>query len=218
VFRLNILCSIHFILYGINNGFFLLIFIFAILTIIVVLRIRKVIQGTKVDVKKTIIFSVYFVAVAAFLVFNSFLIGGVQFVFLVPYFVVALAALYCSYRYSKRALSFSEIPTDNDGSNSTIIYAKGGLSIYILYVIALSVRIVINLLFIGSEKLYFNSQLPLNDTGAATLIMQPLVGTNSTTMMLAFIATDILLIGGSGLVVGRNVRIMKYYYSQVRKK
>jgi hypothetical protein len=201
---------------GINNGFFPLIFMFAIMTFIIILRIRKVIQGTKVDVKKIIIFSFYFIAIASFLVYNSFLIG-VPFVFVVPYFPVAVAAVYCSYRYSKRVLSFWELPTGNDGSNSTITYAKGGLSIYILYLAALSMRIVINFLFIGSEKLYFNNQLLSNDTTAATLMTPPLLGTNSTTILLAFIATDILLIVGASLVVGRNARIIKHHQERKNK-
>jgi hypothetical protein len=44
--------------------------------IIVIFRIRKVIQGTKLNVKKTIIFSAYLVAITSFLLYDSFLIGG----------------------------------------------------------------------------------------------------------------------------------------------
>src|SRR5215467_219702 len=42
---------------NVNNGIFSLIFTFVIIIIINVLRIRRSIQGTKVNVKKTIIFS-----------------------------------------------------------------------------------------------------------------------------------------------------------------
>ena len=94
-------------------------------------------------------------------------------------------------------------------------YAKGGLSIYIVYVIALTIRIAINFLFIGSNKLYFNNnQLLANDTASTIFVMPPLLGTNSTTMLFAFIATDILLIIGAGLVVGRNTRIIKHQYKE----
>jgi Ca2+/Na+ antiporter len=87
---------------------------FAIMAFIIILRIRKAIQGTKVDVKKTIIFSVYFIAVAFFLVYTSFLIGRVPFVYFVPYFAVAVTAVYCSYSYSKRAVSFWELHIRNE--------------------------------------------------------------------------------------------------------
>jgi hypothetical protein len=186
------------------------------MALIIILRIRKVVLGTKVNTKKTIIFSVYFIAIASFLVYNSFLIGGIPFVYIVLYFAIAVAAVDCSYIYSKRALSFWELPTSN--SNSTVTYTKGGLSIYIVYIVALSIRIMINFLFIGSDKLYFNNHpLLANDTTSAILIM-PLLATDSTTALFAFIATDILLIIGAGLVVGRNVRIIKHQYEYKKDK
>jgi hypothetical protein len=122
--------------------------------------------------------------------------------------------------YSKSALSFWELPaSNNNGSSSTVTYTKGGLSIYIVYIVALSIRIVINFLFIGSDKLYFNNNQALaNDTTSAVLIMPPLLGANSTTTLFAFIATDILLIIGAGLVVGRNARIIKHQYEERRGK
>jgi hypothetical protein len=189
---------------------------FIIIALIIILRVRKVVQGTKVDIKKTIIFSVYFIAIASFLVYNSFLVGDVPFVYIVPYFAIAVTAAYCSYIYSKSALSFWELPaTSNNRSSSTVTYAKGGLSIYIVYVVALTIRIAINFLFIGSNKLYFNNnQLLANGTASTIFVMPPLLGTNSTTMLFAFIATDILLIIGAGLVVGRNARIIKHQYKE----
>jgi hypothetical protein len=140
-----------------NNAFAfsLLIFTFAITIIIIIFRIRKVIQGTKVSVKKTIIFSAYYLGIASFLVYNSFLIGGVPFVYVVPYSAVVIAAGYCSYRYSKRILSFWKLP-NCDGSST--IYSRGGLTIYLLYIAALIVRSVINFIFIGSEKFLITSR------------------------------------------------------------
>jgi hypothetical protein len=84
-----------------------------------------------------------------------------------------------------------------------------------VYEVALTIRITINFLFIGSNKLYFNNnQLLANDTTSAIFIMPPLLGTNSTTTLFAFIATDILLSIGAGLVVGRNARIIKHQYKE----
>src|SRR5262249_1828521 len=112
----------------VNNGFFPLIFTFVIIPIISVLRIRRSIQGTKVSVKKTIIFSVYFVAITSFLVYNSFLIGSVAVLYVIPYSAVVIVTIYYSYIYSKRSLSFWEL-RDRNGGNSAI-YVKGGLSMF----------------------------------------------------------------------------------------
>jgi hypothetical protein len=96
-----------------NNAFAfsLLIFTFAITIIIIIFRIRKVMQGTKVSVKKRIIFSAYYLAIASFLVYNSFLIGSVPFAYAVPYSAIAVASGYGSYKYSKRILSFWKLST-----------------------------------------------------------------------------------------------------------
>jgi len=81
--------------------------------------------------------------------------------------------------------------------------------------VALTIRIAINFLFIGSNRFYFNNnQLLANGTASTIFVMPPLLGTNSTTMLFAFIATDILLIIGAGLVVGRNAQIIKHQYEK----
>ncbi|MFL6371425.1 MAG: hypothetical protein ACJ72F_11420 [Nitrososphaeraceae archaeon] len=202
-----------------NNAFAfsLLIFTFAITIIIIIFRIRKVMQGTKVSVKKTIIFSAYYLAIASFLVYNSFLMGSVPFAYAVPYSAIAVASGYGSYKYSKRILSFWKLSTKGD-ENSSTIYSKGGLAIYLLYIVALIVRSAINFIFIGSEKFYFNNQEAILENGSsAILIMPPLVHTDSATTILAFTATDFLLMVGAGLLIGRNARVLKYYYQDKKR-
>ncbi|MFZ0220076.1 MAG: hypothetical protein WAM42_00110 [Candidatus Nitrosopolaris sp.] len=189
----------------INNGFFSLIFTFVIIIIISVLRIRRSIPGTKVNVKKTIIFSAYFVAITSFLVYNSFLIGSVAVLYVVPYFVVVIVTIYCSYTYSKRSLSF--LKYSNDGNSA--IYVKGGLSMYFLYIAALTIRVVINFLFIGSERFYFNKEQTI--LGNASAIM-PMFHTNPAMMTLTSTVTDFLLIIAMGLIIGRNASVLRYYY------
>ncbi|MGC1931158.1 MAG: hypothetical protein WA667_19490, partial [Candidatus Nitrosopolaris sp.] len=197
-----------------NNGFFPLMFTFVIIMIIIVLRIRKAIQGTKVNVKKTIIFSTYFVAISSFLVYNSFLIGSVAVVYVIPYFAVVVAAIYSSYVYSKRTLSFLKLPDSKSGNSA--IYVKGGLSIYFLYIAALIIRIGINFLFIGSEKFYFNNQQTILGNETDTTIM-PMFHIDPATTILAFTVADFLLIIGVGLIIGRNTRVLKYYYQQNKR-
>jgi hypothetical protein len=203
-----------------NNAFAfsLLIFTFAITIIIIIFRIRKVMQGTKVSVKKTIIFSAYYLAIASFLFYNSFLIGSVPFAYAVPYSAIAVASGYGSYKYSKRILSFWKLSTKGDENSSSTIYSKGGLVIYLLYIVALIVRSAINFIFIGSEKFYFNNQEAILENGSsAILIMPPLVHTDSATTILAFTATDFLLMVGAGLLIGRNARVLKYYYQDKKR-
>jgi len=183
-------------------------------TIIIIFRLKKAIQGTKVSVKKTIIFSAYFVAISSFLVYNSFLVGGVPVVYAAPYFAVVVVAAYCSYIYSKRTLSFSKLPS-YDGNS--VIYVKGGLSIFLLYIAALTIRIAINFLFIGSEKLYFNDQQTILGNGTVTDIM-PMVHIDAAATVLALTITDLLLIVGAGLVVGRNASVLKYYYQEKERR
>jgi hypothetical protein len=195
----------------VNNGFFPLIFTFVIIIIISVLRIRRSIQGTRVNVKKTIIFSAYFVAITSFLVYNSFLIGSVAVLYVIPYFAVVIVTIYYSYIHSKRSLSFSEL-RDSNGGNSAI-YVKGGLSMYFLYVAALTIRVVINFLFIGSERFYFNKEQTMLGNENATAIM-PMLHTNHALMTMVSTVTDFLLIIAMGLIIGRNARVLRYYYQQ----
>jgi hypothetical protein len=199
----------------VNNGIFSLIFTFVIIMIISVLRIRRSIQGTKVNVKKTIVFSAYFVAITSFLVYNSFLIGSVVVLYVIPYFAVVIVTIYYSYIHSKRSLSFLKLP-DSKGGNSAI-YVKGGLSIYFLYVAALTIRVVINFLFIGSEKFYFNKEQTILGNENATAIM-PFLHTTPAMVTLASTVTDLLLIIAMGLIIGRNARVLRYYYQQKNEK
>jgi hypothetical protein len=198
----------------VNNGVFSLIFTFVIITIISVLRIRRSIQGTKVNVKKTIVFSAYFVGITSFLVYNSFLIGSVAVLYVIPYFAVVIVTIYYSYIHSKRSLSFLKLP-DSNGGNSAI-YVKGGLSMYFLYVAALTIRVVINFLFIGSEKFYFNKEQTILGNENATAVM-PMLHTTPAMMTLVSTVTDLLLIIAVGLIIGRNARVLRYYYQQKRR-
>jgi hypothetical protein len=119
-----------------------------------------------------------------------------------------------SYIHSKRSLSFSELP-DSNGGNSAI-YVKGGLSMYFLYVAALTIRVVINFLFIGSERFYFNKEQTIPGNENATAIM-PMIHTSPAIMTLTSTITDFLLIIAVGLIIGRSARVLRYYYHQKKQ-
>ena len=139
------------------------------------------------------------------------MVSSLPFTYVIPYSAVVVTSGYGSYKYSKRILSFWKLSTNGDeNSNASTIYAKGGLAIYMLYVVALIVRSAINFIFLGSEKFNFNNQQTiLENSSSAILIMPPLIHTDSATMILAFTVTDFLLMVGAGLLIGRNARVLK---------
>jgi hypothetical protein len=139
-------------------------------------------------------------------VYNSFLIDSVAVLYVVSYFAVVIVTIYYSYIYSKRSLSFLKLP-DSKGGNSAI-YVKGGLSMYFLYVAALTIRVVITFLFIGSERFYFNKEQTILGNENASAMFH----TNPAMMTLTSTVTDFLLIVAMGLIIGRNARVLRYYY------
>ncbi len=191
-----------------NIGLILLIFAVVIITSIII-RLRKAIKGTKVNPKRTIVFLAYLIAISLFLVYNSFLIDNVPGKYVIPDLVIVMAAAYCSYIYSRRTLSFWKLPDSNNPSFD--LYVKGGLSIYYLYMAALIIRVSISFLFIGSQKFYFTNQQLILGGNTTTTAIAPLFHTGPATTILAFAITDILLLLGVGLIIGRSTMILKYF-------
>lgn len=177
---------------------------FVITSIIIVIRIRKVLQGTKISIRKSILFSAYYIVITSFLIYNSFLLA-VPVTYAIPYALAALLSTYISYVYSKRSLLFWK-------QDSINVYVKGGIALYLLYVIALSIRIAINFIFIGYQEVTLNQQ------GDMIIINRPIINTTSELTTLSLIVTDFLLVLGVGLLLGRNLRVIKYYSRQIRNQ
>jgi hypothetical protein len=177
---------------------------FAITSIIIVIRVRKVLQGTKISIRKSILFSAYYIAITSFLIYNSFSLA-VPVTYAIPYALAALISTYISYVYSKRSLLFWK-------QDSINVYVKGGIALYLLYVIALSIRIAINFLFIGYQEVTLNQQ------GDIVTINRPMINTTSELTTLSLIITDFLLVLGVGLLLGRNLRVIKYYSHQIKNQ
>ena len=177
---------------------------FVITSIIIVIRIRKVLQGTKISIRKSILFSAYYIVITSFLIYNSFLLA-VPVTYAIPYALAALLSTYISYVYSKRSLLFWK-------QDSINVYVKGGIALYLLYVIALSIRIAINFIFIGYQEVTLNQQ------GDMIIINRPIINTTSELTTLSLIVTDFLLVLGVGLLLGRNLRVIKYYSRHIRNQ
>lgn len=165
----------------------------AILLLIVIIRIRRVATGTKISKLRSAIYSVYYLGFAGLLIAGSFL-TGVSPYYSVVYAAIGAAGLYGAHRVIDKRLVFWRGP---DGS----IYAKGGLGIYLVYVVALVVRVAIDLVYVPSA---------LDFSFTATTLTGPAIT--------AEIATDALLAFGSGLLTGRNIRLFRRYVNIERGK
>lgn len=175
---------------------------FVITSIIIIIRIRKVLQGTKISIRKSVLFSAYFVIISFFLIYNSFSLD-MPITYTILYSIAGALSTYISYVHSKKSLLFWK----QDSSH----YVKGGLILYLLYAVALSIRIAINFLFVGYQEVMLNQQ------GDIITINRPIVSiTTPELRLLSLIVTDTLLVLGVGLLIGRNLRVMKYYFEQMK--
>ncbi len=161
-----------------------------ILMLLVIRRFTRVIRGSKVSKGRTILFSIYYLGFAGLLIAVSVVAGGVSSVDLVLYALVGAAGAYGSYQFSDARIGFWK---GADGS----IYFKGAIVVYVIYIVGLFARIAIDLAFIGPQAFTFTF------VGASPAL--------SSTAIYAGIATDVLLSLGVGLLVGRNLRVMKRY-------
>jgi len=168
-----------------------------ILMLLVIRRFSRVIRGSKVSKGRTILFSIYYLGFAGLLIAVSVVSGGVSAVDLVLYALVGAVGGYGSYAFSDRRMGFWKTA---DGS----IYYKGAIIVYLVYIVGLFARIAIDLAFIGPQAFTFS----LGGTPP----------TLSSTAIDAGIATDLLLSLGVGLLVGRNLRVMKRYAAIVAGK
>ncbi len=187
------------------SSIYLIVFVssFIITSFLVISRLRKAIKGTKVSTKKSIIFSIYLIIISAYLI-NSSLFSGVSVIYLIPYMITVFFSTYYSFNFSKKNLVFVIDPTDNR------LLVKGGLLLYISYIICLFLRISINFIFFGYQEIDFDKY------GNMYLTNKPFVVTDYYVQANLLIITDFLLMVGTGLLLGRNLRIIKYY-SKINK-
>jgi hypothetical protein len=146
-------------------------------------------RGSKVSTGRTIAYSAYYFAFAILLIAVSYAAGGISATYLVLYAIVGAVGVYGSYVFSNTRIGFWKA---EDGT----IYYRGAVIIYLIYLVAFVARITIDLVFIGPSAFSFSfTSLP----------------TLSTTAIDAGIVTDLLLCLGAGLLIGRNIRVLKRY-------
>lgn len=162
-----------------------LVFI-VILVLIITVRMFRTFNGMKFSQARTIFYIAFYFAFSGLIVSTSF-IEGVPTLYAIPDAVVGLAAGAWSYKFADKRFKFWQ---SQDGS----IYFKGGVIIYLVYIAALVARLGADYVFVGSSMFSF---VP--------------VGTLSQTAILGLSITDLLLTMGIGLLVGRNLRLLKKY-------
>ncbi len=174
--------------YGINIG---RIILYSIVIVIVILtRLKWTKHGRKVTKPKIVVESIFYLALSSIVIFDSLYNVGVPILYLVPYLISFFGLQQYSYLHSNRLISFWK------ESKSASIYVKGGTHIHAVFVIGTATRIIISILFIGS--LFGPSQ-------------RGIIGISNSTVVLATIVFDLLLMISVGLLIGINRRILIRY-------
>lgn len=161
---------------------------FVVIILIIVRRIYRNITGVRVSRARTIGWTVFYFLFSGFFLVTSFA-EGVPFYYVVPDLVTLAAGAFVSHRVAGRHLRFWKNP---DG---TVVY-KGGIVIYLVYVVGLTVRLGIEFVVIGPAAFAFAPVSNLSQTAIVGLVL-----------------ADILFSFGYGLLVGRNVRVYSTYTS-----
>jgi len=163
-------------------------YIFIIVVLLALLRlVRRTFanyRGTRFSIVRTVVFSAVYVAIGFFFSALSY-INGVTSLLAVPQVVLGIVAAFWAYRYTGEKVAFWK---ETDGS----IHFRGGVAIYIIYIIGLVARLSIDVLFIGPSMFSFASGTKL--AGIA---------------LYGSITTDLILLFGVGLLIGRSIRVAR---------
>jgi hypothetical protein len=162
-----------------------ILLIFALIIFSVARRTYYTHRGTRFSSARTTIFAVFYVLLGVGFSALSFY-EGVPIYLAAVYAVLLIASAVWSYGYADKRITFW---TGGDGA----LWFKGGVVIYIIYVIGLIARLAIDYIVIGPD-IFSISTIAL--TGTA---------------LYATIATDLLLVFGVGLLLGRNLKVLKRY-------
>jgi hypothetical protein len=175
-----------------------LIITLTITSFLILRQLIKNLKETKVNLKKSTIYLIYYILIVFYLLYSSFL-SSVPLIYIIPYIVITIISGFCSYEYSKRQMTCWKNRIDNDK-----LYVKGGLLIYLIYISALIIRIVINLIFIGYQEISFTQ------SGNIIIINNPLISTNPSSKTISLIITDLLIMIGVGMLFGRYARVLQF--------
>lgn len=168
-----------------GSGAQTIIIVLALVVFMMLRRVYRSYSGTRFSEAGTLLTLVLYGAIGAGLSILSFF-EGVSLLLAVPYLILIAASSVWSYRYADRRIAFWR---GGDGS----VYFKGGVILYLIYVAGFVARLSIDIFVLGPNALTTFST-------AETL---------TSTTLYATIATDLLLMFGLGLLIGRNARIIR---------
>jgi len=143
-------------------------------------------RGTAFSLGRTVVYACVYITLGVLFSAMSYF-DGVPFLLAVPEVALAAAATFWSYRYADKRIRFWSSP---DGR----LYFRGGVSIYLIYLGGFTARLLIDVAFIGPSIFSFGSGVAL--AGAA---------------LYGSMATDLLLIFGVGLLLGRSARVVRRF-------
>jgi hypothetical protein len=149
-------------------------------------RVFRSYHGTRFSLSRTYAYTAVYVILGVSFSGLSYT-EGVPTLLAIPELVLAAAAALGAYFYSDRRISFWKA---GDGS----LFFRGGVFIYIIYLVGLLVRLSIDIVLIGPSALTFTPGVVLTGVG-----------------LTATMATDLLLISGVGLLIGRGARVARRY-------
>jgi hypothetical protein len=165
-------------------------YVFVVIVLLVLLRVvRRTYanyRGTRFSLARTFAFGCVYAGIGVLFFGFSFL-DGVPPLLAIPGMLLAALAAYWSYGYSDRRISFWK---SSDGS----LYFRGGVLIYLIYAVGLITRLSIDVLLIGPAMFNFASGVQLSGTA-----------------MYGSMATDMVLVFGVGLLIGRSIRVERRY-------
>jgi hypothetical protein len=186
-------------MYNISFIYILTLLISLTITSFLIIRqIKKNLNGTKINIKKSTIFLIYYIIIVFYLLYSSFL-SSVSLIYIIPYTIITIISGFFSYWYSKKKIILWKSRIDNNK-----LYVKGGLLIYLIYISALIIRIAINLIFVGFQEISFTQ------SGNIITINNPLISTNPSIKNISLIITDLLIMLGVGMLFGRFARLLEY--------
>ena len=171
----------------------LILLVFAFLIVSAIRRTYLTYHGARFLPERTVIFAIVYAGVGLAVSLTSFY-EGLTALFAPVYALVIAVAVAGSYVYSERRVAFWR---HADGS----VYFKGGIVVYIVYLAALVVRLLIDYLVIGPNV--FTDIL----TPGYSLAGEALYGT---------VSSDVLLMFGVGLLLGRSARAL-YQYRRIKR-
>ena len=143
-------------------------------------------KGTVFSHARTVLYAVVYVTLGIVFSALSFF-QGVSILVAVPEVALVLAAGFWSYKYTDKRISFWK-------SKNGSLYFRGGIGVYLIYLVGFLTRLAISATFIGTSMFDFGSLVQLN--GPA---------------LYASMASDLLLTLGVGLLIGRNIRVTERY-------